>query len=196
MHRSRVVSAAVVAFLAWVPVSASAEASAPPAKPESAIERWPLAVAIGGGLNTSGHLTAEATFLLDLPGPYVSVGYSHAGSGRRVFVEGGVNLIVSLAAGTGYHLDSTGASRWGFHLFAGVPVPLIGLGPDGASTPFRPPFHVAPFLLYVEPFYRPEFLRGAALEHELGLMLKVRIGLTKRQWCLPGFDAMAGIHDL
>jgi len=151
-------------------------------------------MAIGGGPNISGNLTAEATFLLDLPGPYVSVGYSHAGDGRRAYVEGGVSLIVSLAAGAGYHLDSTGASRWGFHLFAGVPVPLVGWGRDGASTPFRPPFHVAPFLLYVEPFYRPEFRQGAAVEHETGLMLKVRIGLTRRQWSLPGFGMFDGIH--
>ena len=166
---------------------------------EPAIEKWPLAIALGGGLNASGHLTGEATFLPDLPGPYLSAGYGNTGVGRRIYAEGGVALILSLAAGAGYHLDSTGTARWGFHLFAGAPIPVIGFGRDGASTPFSSAIHIAPVLLYLEPFYRPEFRKGEAVEHEVGFMLKARIGLTKRQWSVPGLngiDGFAGIHDL
>jgi hypothetical protein len=193
-------------FLAFVLAQTSSEAhaadvplSAVTNHQEPAIEKWPLAIALGGGLNASGHLTGEATFLPDLPGPYLSVGYGNTGVGRRVYAEGGVALILSLAAGAGYHLDSTSASRWGFHLFAGVPIPVIGFGRDGASTPFSSAIHIAPALLYLEPFYRPEFLKGETVEHEVGLMLKARIGLTKRQWAVRGLnimDGFAGIHDM
>lgn len=199
MNLSRLISLAVLASLTQLGASAHAAGSDPPptgGAPETTIERWPLAVAMGGGLNASGRPTGEATFLPDLAGPYVSVGYSNAGNGRRAYVEAGVSLFVSLAAGVGYHLDSTDTPRWGFHVFAGIPVPLIGLGPDGTSTPFTSRVHISPFLLYLEPFYRPEFRKGTATEHETGLLLKVRIGLTKRQWSLPGFDATAGLHDL
>ena len=33
----------------------------------------------------------------------------------------------------------------------------------------------------------------AAIEHEVGVLLKLRIGLTTRQWSLPGYDMMAGV---
>jgi hypothetical protein len=202
VHCLRLIWAATLASLVRTPIAASADDAAPssnvrPAEP--ALEKWPLAIAIGGGLNTSGHPTGEATFLPDLPGPYLSVGYSNSGEGRHVYAEGGVDLILNLAGGVGYHLDSTGASRWGFHVFAGLPLPLIGFGRDGASTPYGSMLHIAPLLLFVEPFYRPEFRRGAAVEHEIGLLLKMRVGLTKRQWSLPGFDLMAafqGARDL
>jgi hypothetical protein len=103
------------------------------------------------------------------------------------------------SVGAGYHRDSTGAARWGFHLFAGVPIPLIGFGRDGASSPISSAIHIAPLLLYAEPFYRPEFRKGEAVEHEVAFLLKARIGLTSRQWSVPGLDAIdaiAGIHDL
>jgi hypothetical protein len=110
-----------------------------------------------------------------------------------VYIEGGVSLILSVAAGAGYHLDSTGPSRWGFHVFAGLPLPLVGFGREGASTPFSSRVHIAPLLFYLKPFYRPEFRKGAAVEHEAGVLLKLSVGLTKRQWALPGYDATAGL---
>ncbi|MDB4981102.1 MAG: hypothetical protein JWM82_1854, partial [Myxococcales bacterium] len=107
--------------------------------------------------------------------------------------EGGANLVLNLAAGLGYHEESSLASHWGFHAFAGLPLPIVGWGRDGLSTPLTLRMHVAPLLLYVEPFYRPEFRRGASIEHEVGVLLKVRIGITKRQWSLPGYDGMTGL---
>jgi hypothetical protein len=202
LHSSSLFFAILLAVQAQTSTDAHATEAAPSAgthHQEPAIEKWPLAIALGGGLNASGHLTGEATLLPDILGPYLSVGYSNTGIGRRVYAEGGVALILSLAAGAGYHLDSAGTARWGFHLFAGVPVPVIGFGRDGASTPFTSAIHIAPVVVYVEPFYRPEFRKGEAVEHEVGLMLKARIGLTKRQWSIPGLngiDALAGIHDL
>ncbi len=191
------ISALVLASLACVSTDARAAGIAPSAAagpPMPIVERWPLAVAIGGGLNTGGHPTGEATFLADLPGPFFSLGYTNSGDDRRVYAEGGAWLILNLAAGVGRHLDSADRSRWGFHVFAGLPVPVVGFGSAGATTPFSS--HIAPILFFVEPFYRPEFRKGAAVEHEAGVLLKVRIGLTKRQWSLPWFDFMAGMHDL
>jgi hypothetical protein len=202
LHFSRLVWAVPLAFWAHVPIAAAADDAAPAStvrRAEPTLEKWPLAIAIGGGLNASGHPTGEATFLPDLPGPYLSVGYSNNGEARRAYVEGGVDLILNVAGGVGYHIDSTGGSRWGFHAFVGLPVPLVGFGQGGLSTPYNSRIHIAPLLLYVEPFYRPEFREGAAVEHEIGFLLKMRVGLTKRQWSLPGYnfmDGFAGIHDL
>jgi hypothetical protein len=202
LYFSRLVWAATLASFVHVPIAAATDDAAPSStvrRAESTLEKWPLAIAIGGGLNASGHPTGEATFLPDLPGPYLSVGYSNNRGGRRAYVEGGVDLILNLAGGFGYHLDSTGGSRWGFHAFAGLPVPLVGFGQEGMSTPYNSRIHIAPLLLYLEPFYRPEFREGAAVEHEIGLLLKIRVGLTKHQWSRPGYDFMdgfSGIHDL
>jgi hypothetical protein len=198
---SLLISTIVLAVLAPSIDAQAADAAPSAGTPHAAptIEKWPLALALGGGLNASGHLTGEATFLPDLPGPFISVGYGNTGVGRSVYAEGGVALILSLAAGVRYHLDTAGTTRWGFHLFVGVPIPVIGVGPGGASTPFHSAIHIAPVLVYVEPFYRPEFRKGEAVEHEVGFLLKARIGLTKRQWSVPGLNVMdgfAGIHDL
>jgi hypothetical protein len=183
-------------MLAQTPMEAGAAEGAPVASRsrDPVVERWPLALAIGGGVSASGRPTGEVTFLPDLPGPYLSLGYSNTRDARRLYGEVGVCLILNLAAGVGPHLGSTAGSQWGFHLFAGLPIPLVGFGPKGASAPFSS--YIAPILLFVEPFYRPEFRKGVPAEHEVGLLLKVRIGLTKRQWSLPGFDFMAGVHDL
>jgi hypothetical protein len=154
LHSSSLLLAIVLAVLAQTSTDARATDTAPSARTshqEPAIEKWPLAIALGSGLNTSGHQTGEATFLPDLPGPYLSLGYANTGAGRRVYAEGGVALMLSLAAGAGYHLDSIGATSWGFHLFAGVPIPVIGFGRDGTSTPFSSAIHIAPVVLYLEP---------------------------------------------
>ena len=200
MHLPQAVSIAAFALLIQVPlVAASAgERDSPPtvSSPSATTEKWPLAIAIGGGLNLSGHPTGEATVLPDVPGPYVSLGYSETGAGRRAYMEAGICLLVSVAAGVGYHPSAEGASRWGFHGFVGLPIPIVGWGPDGSSTPLTASIHVAPLLLYLEPFYRPEFREGAPVEHELGLLLKIRVGLTTRQWTMPGLNLTAGIHDL
>ncbi len=110
-----------------------------------------------------------------------------------MYVEGGANLILNFAAGVGYHESPGTASRWGVHAFAGLPIPIIGWGRDGVSTPFTFAGHIAPLLFYLEPYYRPEFRTEAAIEHEVGVLLKLRIGLTTRQWSLPGYDMMAGV---
>ncbi len=161
--------------------------------PEAILESWPRAIAVGGGVNKDGHATGEATFSPGLTGPHFSVGYAANSHGERAYVEGGANVVLNLAAGVGYHVDSKFASRWGFHVFAGLPLPLLGWGRDGASTPLTMRVHVAPLLLYIEPFYRPEFRRGASIDHEVGLLLKMRVALTNRQWLLPGYDGMAGV---
>ena len=190
-------STIIFALLAQASIEARAADTVPSAaarSPDALTETWPLAIAVGGGLNASRRATGEATFLLDVPGPYLSIGYSNTGAGRRAYAEGGIWLIFSFAAGIGRYFDSAGASPWSFHLFAGLPVPLVGFGPDGARNPFSS--RIAPVIFYVEPFYRPEFREGADVAHEAGLLLKVRIGLTKRQWSLPGYDFMAGVYDL
>ena len=183
------------ATVAWCSSVAAGEPDdARPARVrEPLVEPWPRAIAVGGGVNGDGHVTGEVTFSPGIGGPLLSAGYANGGQGGRVYVEGGANLILNLAAGVGYHVDSTLGSRWGFHAFAGLPLPVIGWGRDGASTPFTMRVHVAPLLLYVEPFYRPEFRKGAGVENEVGVLMKLRIGLTKRQWSLPGYDMMADI---
>ena len=200
MHLPRTISIVVFALFSGTPLAAvSAEGldSSPAASsPDGAVEKWPLAITIGGGSNLSGHPTGEVTILPDVPGPYVSLGYSETGGGRRAYMEAGVWLLLSMAAGVGYHPGDDGTSHWGFHVFLGLPVPIIGWGRDGWSTPLTGRFHIAPLLLYVEPFYRPEFRKGAAVEHEVGLLLKIRVGLTTRQWTMPGLNPAAGIHDL
>jgi hypothetical protein len=200
MHLPRAVSIVVFALFGGIPLAATAaeglKSLPKPSSPESAIERWPLAIAVGGGLNLSGHPTGEATILPDVAGPYVSLGYTETGGGRRAYVEAGVWLLLSMAAGVGYHSGADGTSHWGFHAFLGLPIPIIGWGHDGLSTPLTGSFHIAPVLLYVEPFYRPEFRKGAPVEHEAGLLLKIRVGLTTRQWTMPGLNPAAGMHEL
>ena len=200
MNHRQAVSTAALALFVHVPlgVASAGTVDSPPSEstPAATIEKWPLAIAMGGGLNLSGHPTGEATFLPDVPGPYGSLGYSDTRGSRRVYMEGGICLLLSMAAGVGYHPDSEGASRWGFHAFVGLPIPVIGWGRDGLSTPLVWNLHVAPVLLYLEPFYRPEFRRGAPTEHEVGLLLKIRVGLTSRQWTFPGLNLLAGIHDI
>jgi hypothetical protein len=116
------------------------------------------------------------------------------GSGDgRVYVEGGANLVLNFAAGVGYHGNSTVASRWGIHAFAGLPLPIIGWGRDGFGWPSPMKVHIAPLLLYAEPFYRPEFRRGLGIENEVGVLVKLRIGITKHQWSLPGYDVISGL---
>jgi hypothetical protein len=165
--------------------------------PDAATEKWPMAIAFGGGLALSGHPTGEATFLPDIAGPHVSIGCSGTGADRRAYVEGGVGLLLSLAAGAGYHFDPEIGSHWGFHAFVGLPIPVVGWGPDGSSTPFTASVRIAPLLLYLEPYYRPELREGAAVEHEVGVLIKFRVALTSHQWSLPGYNLItAGMHEL
>lgn len=180
-----------LAFASW-PSLAAADPNAPP-PPPSLVEPWPRAIAVGGGISSEGRASGELTFSAEPVGPQFSVGYVDGSGGGRAYVEGGANLILNLAAGIGYHGEPSPASRWGFHAFVGLPLPILGLGRDGLSTPFTFRVHIAPLLLYAEPFYRPELRRGAAIDHEVGLMLKLRIGITKWQWSLPGYDMMAGV---
>jgi hypothetical protein len=180
-------------FASWPSLAADAPNTSPVPAPSSLVEPWPRAIAVGGGISTQGRASGELTFSAGIGGPQFSVGYVDSSDGRRAYVEGGANLILNLAAGIGYHGESSPASRWGFHAFAGLPLPMLGWGRDGLSTPFTFRVHIAPLLLYAEPFYRPEFRRGAPIDHEVGVLLKLRIGITKRQWSLPGYDMMADV---
>jgi len=160
--------------------------------PSPAIERWPFAVEVGGGITREGRGTFEATFSPDLGGPHLSTGYSRGDRGWVFYGEIAINLLATVGIGADHYTDSSRASRWGVHGFVGVPVPIVGFGPDGASSALKAPFRVAPILFYCEPFYRPQFRSGAAIDHEMGIVLKVRIGVTRRQWLRPAFSPFDG----
>lgn len=162
------------------------------------VERWPLAIEAGGGISRGGRATFEGTFSPDLGGPHLSIGYARGDRGSILYGEAAVNLILTLGIGLDHYTDSSAASRWGVHGLVGLPIPIVGFGPDGASTPLAGPglFHVAPLLFYCELFYRPQFRSGAEAIHEVGVVLKVRVGLTRRQWSLPGYGLFDGVTDL
>jgi hypothetical protein len=163
-----------------------------------AVERWPLAIEAGGGISRGGRATFEGTFSPDLGGPHLSIGYSRGDGGSILYGEAAVNLILTLGIGLDHYADSSAASRWGVHGLVGLPIPIVGFGRDGASNPLfgRGVLHVAPLMFYCEPFYRPQFRSGAEVNHEVGVVLKVRVGLTRRQWSLPGFGIFDGVTDL
>jgi len=169
-----------------------------PAPATPTVERWPFAIEIGGGISRGGRTTFEGTFSPDLGGPHLSVGYSRGDRGSIVYGEAAVNLVVTLGIGLDHYTDSNVASRWGVHGLFGLPIPIVGFGRDGASTPLagRGIFRVAPLLLYCEPFYRPQFRSGAEVNHEVGVVLKVRVALTRRQWSLSGYGIFDGVTDL
>jgi len=160
--------------------------------PNPAIERWPFAIEAGGGVTSGGRTTFEATFSPEPGGPHLSTGYSTGGSGSVLYSEVAVNLLATVGIGADHYTDSTSASRWGFHGFVGLPVPIVSLGLDGASNALKAPFRVSPILFYCEPFYRPQWRSGAAIDNEVGIVLKVRVGVTRRQWSLPGVSLIEG----
>jgi hypothetical protein len=200
-------------FLGWVsivaqvaPSAAFAESGPPADKPSIQaprssilpIERWPMAIEVGGGISRGGRSTFEGTFSPDLGGPHLSIGYSRGDRGSVFYGEAAVNLLLTFGIGLDYHSDFAGASQWGAHGLVGLPIPIVGFGRDGASTPLagRGFLHVPPLLLYCEPFYRPQLRSGADVHHEVGVVLKVRVGLTRRQWSLPGYGIFDGVTDL
>jgi hypothetical protein len=191
----------LVACVVSLQLSSSAvgvEPAPPPSSDASrtsspALERWPFAIEAGGGITRGGGTTFEATFSPDPGGPHLSTGYSSGDRGSVFYGEVAVNLLATVGLGADHHTDSTTASRWGVHALVGLPVPIVGFGPDGASSALKAPFRVAPILFYCEPFYRPHFRSGAAIDHEMGVVLKLRVGITRRQWSRPGFSLLEGV---
>jgi hypothetical protein len=200
-------------FFIWVgllvqsgPSQAFAETPPPAGKPPDrtpsssspTVERWPWAIEAGGGISRGGRATFEGTFSPSLGGPHLSIGYSRSDNGSGIYGETAVNLILTFGIGLDRHSDSSGAPQWGVHGLVGLPIPLVGFGRDGGSTPLagRGLLHLAPLLLYCEPFYRPQFRSGENVDHEVGFVLKVRVGLTRRQWSLPMIGIFDGVTDL
>lgn len=172
MSRPRL--AVLVVLLAYLP-PVHAEQGGSSADRE---EPWPFALSAGGGITRPGRPLIEATFSPDFPGPYVSIG---ASDWDRVYGEVGLNVGLTIAAGGGYAVGSP-ERKGAIHLFVGLPLPVVGVGPAGWVTLFSRPLEVAAIYLYAEPFYRPEWTRPSAVYNDYGVLLKVRVGLTKRQW--------------
>jgi hypothetical protein len=141
-------------------------------------EPWPFALSVGGGITRPGRALIEATVSPDFPGPYLSIGTA---GWDRVYGEVGLNVVLTIAAGAGGAVGSPEGKK-SVHLFVGLPLPIVGDGPAGWATPFSRPFEVSAVYLYVEPFYRPEWTSPSSVYHDYGVLLKVRVGLTKRQW--------------
>jgi hypothetical protein len=157
-----------------------------------------LAIEAGGGVSTGGRATFEGTLSPDLVGPHLSVGYSRGDGLSAVYSEVAVNLFLTLGIGLNRHSYSSRPSQWGVHGLVGLPLPIVGFGPDGASTPWagRGLFSLAPIVFYCEPFYRPQFRSGMNVDHEVGFVIKARVGLTQRQWSLPMPSMFDGVTDL
>ena len=152
-------------------------------------EPWPFALSAGGGITRPGRALIEATFSPDFGGPHLSIG---AADWNRVYGEVGLNLVLTIAAGAGYAIGSP-EPKPAVHLFVGLPLPIVGVGPAGWVTPFSRPFEVAAIYLYAEPFYRPEWTSTSSAYHSYGVLLKVRVGLTKRQWDRRRYGLLDGV---
>jgi hypothetical protein len=132
----------------------------------------PTSLALGAGVAdriVSG--TGRVAFPLELtltPAPifFTSLGLVFSGSGvDHGYLEVGVWLIASVAAGVGYGAyDSAQGRKEGgtVHIFVGLPIPLDleGIGKHQ-------------WLPYLEPYYRPSWGPWPGTVHEIGLMLKI-----------------------
>jgi hypothetical protein len=156
-------------------------------------------LSVGGGIGSSrgdGSLSAslEATLALRQTfGPFLSAGISQgavAEGARYVYGEVAFWAYLSFGVGGGYrfNVNSPGgldASGVAWHLFVGLPVPVVG-APGRGSLFVRGYSHggLAPALLYVEPYYRPQFSPGAPgwTVHEIGVLIKVTLDLAPGHW--------------
>jgi|1185.fasta_scaffold1721816_1 hypothetical protein len=138
-----------------------------------------------------GGSLVELTFSPDVPGPLLSLGMVDR---NRIYGEIGLNFFATVAAGAGYVTNPMGGEpRKTVHLFFGLPLPIVGVGPGGWITAYSRPLEVAPVYLYVDPFYRPEWTSTSSVQHGFGVLLKVRVGLTKRQWDRRPYGLFEGV---
>jgi hypothetical protein len=170
--------------------------SQPTAFAASGSESWSRPrLAVGAGIGNSrgtGSLSAslEATLALRPTfGPYLSAGISQgavAQGGRYAYGEIAFWAYLTLGAGVGYRFNTTSrsgldANGIAWHLFVGLPVPVVGT-PGRDALFWRGYSHggLAAALLYVEPYYRPQFSPGASgwTVHEVGLLLKITFDLA------------------
>jgi hypothetical protein len=146
-------------------------------------------IAAGGSASFSGLAgtvpTFEVTASPSLIGPHLSLG-AQFGDTRYIYGEAAVSYILTLGVG--------GGRLWGAersiagHLFLGIPVPLFGL--PGANVPIVPigvTLHAAisPLIVYVEPYYRPQFVPSGVRVHEMGLFVKISATVSKKDWINP-----------
>jgi hypothetical protein len=161
-------SAALVVGILCLSIVPKRALAGPPGSPDDR----PASLAVGAGVadrvvNGSGGVAFPLELTL-IPAPiiFTSVGAVFSGGGLdHAYVEVGVWLIASLAAGVGYGAyDSPEGRKDGeaFHLFVGVPIPL-DLNKLGANE----------WLPYIEPYYRPSWGPWPGTVHEVGLMVKV-----------------------
>lgn len=153
--------------------------AAPQPEPSSARpEAWPLSLSVGGGITRPGKALIEGTLSPHPFGPHLSFGIA---GGNRVYGEIGVNVLLSVGIGVG---DAVGAAdrQTAVHLFVGLPLPIVGGGPAGWVTFSSDPFALPAVYLYAEPFFRPEWTSARTVYANYGVLLKVRVGLTRPQW--------------
>jgi len=181
----RPVLAVILVLLAWPPSVRAEQVGASVAREEP----WPFALSAGGGITGPGRALFEATFSPDFGGPHLSIG---AADWNRVYGEVGLNVILTIAAGAGYAIGSP-EPRPAVHLFIGLPLPIVGVGPAGWVTPFSHPMEVSAIYFYAEPFYRPEWTSTSSVYQRYGVLLKVRVGLTKRQWDPRPYGLLDGV---
>jgi hypothetical protein len=174
----------ILALLACPPSVRAEQGGSPVAREDP----WPFAMSAGGGITRPGRALIEATFSPDFPGPHLSIGMAEW---DRIYGEVGLNAGVTIAAGAGYAVGSPERKK-AVHLFVGLPLPIVGVGPAGWVTPFSRPLEVAAVYLYAEPFYRPEWTSPSSVYHDYGVLLKVRVGLTRRQWERRPFGLLDG----
>jgi hypothetical protein len=138
-----------------------------------------LRLSFGGGAaarSVAGKWGAAATVETTLA--FKNVGLASAG--LLAFPDGfdyaygelGIYLGVSLAAGLGYGSYASPTGRNGGlaeHLFVGVPIPLVARADQLEEK--------GGFFPYLLPYYRPSWGPWPGVAHELGVMLKISVGL-------------------
>jgi hypothetical protein len=161
-------SRALIVVSLCLPIAAGRALAGPPGSANDG----PASLAVGAGVadrvvNGSGGVAFPLELTLT-PAPifFTSAGAVFSGGGiDHAYLEVGVWLVASLAAGVGYGAyDSPEGRKDGetIHLFVGVPIPFE---PDRLGND--------KWLPYVEPYYRPSWGPWPGTVHEVGLMLKV-----------------------
>ena len=181
---SGIIEAVVVCLVIGNGLVVLARASAPVGRKwsEPTEDKWPLAVSMGAGVLERDRSLFEATFYAGVWRPFLSIGVAER---SRPYGEVAINRLLTVGVGVGSDRSDTNNQGTTVHWFVGLPLPLAGVGPDGLTTvtSFWP--GLALVYLYVEPFYRPEWSGSAPVEHTFGLLVKVRVGITRRQWERP-----------
>ena len=135
-------------------------------------------------------LTPRAAF-----GPFLSAGLAADSVARRsnyVYGEIAFWVYMTLGAGIGYRFgdeqyDREAGSGAAWHLFIGLPVPILGFPGRKSIFVWSGYSHggMSPGVLYVEPYYRPQFgmsRNTGGTTHEIGLMVKTTFSISPRLW--------------